>query len=69
MSEKIYFVQVDSTDKQDFEQIVNSLGGFLDSDSTKVIAFPKEIKPLNEDEAKQYLKEMADTLDMEVSSS
>lgn len=69
MSEKIYFVQVEDADAQQLEQVVDSLGGFLNDPDATAIAVPETIKPLNRDEAKQYLQEMADALDMEVSSS
>jgi hypothetical protein len=67
MSEKIYFVQVEDANPDEMEQVVDSLGGFLNSPDADAIAVPKTIKPLNLDEAREYLEGMADALDMEVS--
>lgn len=66
MSEKIYFVQVEDASPHELEQVVDSLGGFLNDPEATAIAVPDTIKPLNRDEARQYLEEMADAFDMEV---
>jgi len=66
MREKIYFVQVEDATSGELEQIRNSLTGFLNSDNANAIVVPERVKPLDKDEARDYLEDMADALDMEV---
>jgi len=68
VSEKVYFVQVgDDVRPSDMEQVADSLGGFLNNPDANALVVPETIKPLDRDEAREYLEAMADALDMEVS--
>lgn len=58
----VYFIQVDSDDPRIAEQVADSFSGFIDNPSAQTIIVPKDIKPLDRDEAVQYLEGMADAL-------
>lgn len=64
--QKIYFVQVEGGTPDNMQQVVDSLGGFLDTEDAEAIAVPELVEPLSRDEVKQYLEGLADAVDMEV---
>lgn len=64
--EKVYFVQVSDADADELRQISESLGGFLRSPDARAIVVPENVKPLDADEAREYLEGMADALGAEV---
>lgn len=68
-SQDIYFVQVSDADAAEMKQIADSLTGFLQDPDAEALVVPENVKPLNRDEAKQYLEEMANALDMEVNEA
>lgn len=63
----VYFIQIRGGDREILEQMSEQAGEWQIDDN--IIIVPEEVEPLNRQQAKQYLEEMADALDMEVSES
>lgn len=63
----IYFVQVEGSDMHDIQKAANSLSGFMDDPDATTVLVPETVKPLNREEAMEYLESMANALDMELS--
>lgn len=60
----LYFIRVEGADQEMMESIAEQ-GKELETDDN-IVVVPKEVEPLDREMAKEYLKKMADALDMTV---
>lgn len=62
----IYFIQVKGADPYDMNQIADRADNQIETDDN-IVFVTDTISPMSREEAKAYLEDMADSLDMEVS--
>lgn len=66
MSQDIYFIQVEDADAHELQQVATSLTGFMDDPNATTVLVSDKVKPLDRDEAIEYLESMADACGMKL---
>lgn len=66
MSQDIYFIQVEDADAHELQQAATSLTGFMDDPNATTVLVSDKVKPLDRDEAIEYLESMADACGMKL---